>query len=186
MCSYRSLHNLHRQSAPYGEFGYSCATAAVKCCVSLSCSAASRNLLLINNTLQPHSSFSSTRPREISSCARRAAPMLRGHTRIGSVKSGSTVILQQGPAYCRRHRSTSRIRLQAKERCRPRLTLCSAAGASGASAGQTGDEIPKEGFVSRLLRPLKDFGFGSKSFWEGGVGIFIFAGVGKVSSACTA
>ena len=54
---------------------------------------------------------------------------------------------------------------------------------TSASAGQqdANSEIPKEGLVSRLLRPLKDFGFGKKSFWEGGVGMFIFVGVG----ACT-
>ena len=53
--------------------------------------------------------------------------------------------------------------------------------ASSASGQQekAAAKMPKEGLISRLLRPLKDFGFGTKSFWEGGVGMFIFAGIGK-------
>ena len=60
-------------------------------------------------------------------------------------------------------------------------SAASSAGSSStpASPSQSSDEIPKEGLISRLLRPLKDFGFGRKSFWEGGVGIFIFTGVGE-------
>ena len=38
---------------------------------------------------------------------------------------------------------------------------------------------PKESTISRLLRPLRDFGFGRTSAWEGGVGLFIFAGIGQ-------
>lgn len=37
----------------------------------------------------------------------------------------------------------------------------------------------QRGFWSKLLKPLRDFGFGSKTFWEGGVGLFIFAGIGE-------
>lgn len=58
-------------------------------------------------------------------------------------------------------------------------------GAVGSSSPGNSDssssEIPKERLVSRLLRPLKDFGFGRKSFWEGGVGMFVFAGVGEAA-----
>jgi len=41
------------------------------------------------------------------------------------------------------------------------------------------DEPPPPGFVGRLLRPLRDFGFGRASFWEGGVGLFVLTGVGE-------
>jgi ABC-type transporter Mla subunit MlaD len=34
------------------------------------------------------------------------------------------------------------------------------------------------GFVSRLLKPLQDFGFGRTRLWEGGVGLFMISGVG--------
>jgi hypothetical protein len=29
------------------------------------------------------------------------------------------------------------------------------------------------------MKPLQDFGFGKASFWEGGVGMFVFAGIGE-------
>ena len=34
------------------------------------------------------------------------------------------------------------------------------------------------GFVSRLVKPLQDFGFGRTRLWEGGVGLFMISGVG--------
>ena len=43
------------------------------------------------------------------------------------------------------------------------------------------EEGYRKGFIAKLLKPLKDFGFGSRSFWEGGVGLFIFAGIGAPS-----
>ena len=36
----------------------------------------------------------------------------------------------------------------------------------------------------RFIRPLRDFGFGRKSIWEGGVGLFIIGGIG--ARACAA
>lgn len=36
----------------------------------------------------------------------------------------------------------------------------------------------RDTFLSRLLKPLRDFGIGRTSFWEGGVGLFIFGGIG--------
>jgi hypothetical protein len=30
----------------------------------------------------------------------------------------------------------------------------------------------------RVLRPLRDFGFGRKNIWEGGVGLFLIGGFG--------
>lgn len=35
---------------------------------------------------------------------------------------------------------------------------------------------PPSGFVTAVMKPLKDFGFGKKSIWEGGVGLFILSG----------
>lgn len=37
----------------------------------------------------------------------------------------------------------------------------------------------KTNFFTKLIRPLRDFGLGKSSLWEGGVGLFIFAGIGK-------
>ena len=36
---------------------------------------------------------------------------------------------------------------------------------------------------SRVARPLRDFGFGRKSIWEGGVGLFLIGGVGALARA---
>lgn len=45
-------------------------------------------------------------------------------------------------------------------------------------------EPKKENFVTRVLKPLRDFGFGRVSFWEGGVGLFVFAGIGARAETC--
>ena len=54
------------------------------------------------------------------------------------------------------------------------LSRCCCAGA----ARPQGPKDAKETFRSKVMRPLKDFGFGKHSFMEGGVGLFIFAGIG--------
>lgn len=60
----------------------------------------------------------------------------------------------------------------------------SLAGSAAGSGGRTGPEpISNKGFFAKLLKPLRDFGFGSKTFWEGGVGLFIFAGIGENASS---
>eukprot|EP00891_Asterochloris_glomerata_P002185 jgi/Astpho2/2185/Aster-03176 len=46
-----------------------------------------------------------------------------------------------------------------------------------AAARPQGPKDAKETFRSKVMRPLKDFGFGKHSFMEGGVGLFIFAGI---------
>lgn len=46
------------------------------------------------------------------------------------------------------------------------------------AAGDEGDSNTPS-FFDGLVRPLRDFGFGRASFWEGGVGLFVLAGVGK-------
>ena len=35
-------------------------------------------------------------------------------------------------------------------------------------------------FFTKLIRPLRDFGLGKSSLMEGGVGLFIFAGIGML------
>ncbi|CAL5224181.1 g6821 [Coccomyxa viridis] len=44
--------------------------------------------------------------------------------------------------------------------------------------GQFPAEEKKPNFVTRVIKPLQDFGFGKMAFMEGGVGLFIFAGIG--------
>ena len=41
-----------------------------------------------------------------------------------------------------------------------------------------GEGERRESFVSRIMKPLQDFGFGRSSFWEGGVGLFVLSGIG--------
>ena len=58
----------------------------------------------------------------------------------------------------------------------------SLAGSAAGIPGQVGPErTSSKGFFAKLLKPLRDFGFGSKTFWEGGVGLFIFASIGMIS-----
>ncbi|KAK9829546.1 hypothetical protein WJX72_006404 [[Myrmecia] bisecta] len=48
------------------------------------------------------------------------------------------------------------------------------------SAANNGPDVPpeKQGFIAKILRPLRDFGVGRTSLWEGGVGLFVFVGIG--------
>ena len=63
-------------------------------------------------------------------------------------------------------------------RARRRATLTQAA-----ARPQSQREGPeKTNFFTKLIRPLRDFGLGKSSLWEGGVGMFIFAGIGMISS----
>jgi hypothetical protein len=66
----------------------------------------------------------------------------------------------------------------AVRRQRGRTVLATASPSQqGAPLGPSA-EPKKENFATRLLKPLRDFGFGRVSFWEGGVGLFVFAGIG--------
>ncbi len=49
---------------------------------------------------------------------------------------------------------------------------------SAAGAPQEGGE-PKRGFVQQLTKSLRDFGFGKTSLVQGGVGLFVFSGIGE-------
>ena len=57
-------------------------------------------------------------------------------------------------------------------------TACSDRCCRDGAARPQGPKDAKETFRSKVMRPLKDFGFGKHSFMEGGVGLFIFAGIG--------
>lgn len=50
------------------------------------------------------------------------------------------------------------------------------------AAGASANEERKQTFLTRVMKPLQDFGFGKMSFMEGGVGLFVFAGVGALTS----
>ena len=52
---------------------------------------------------------------------------------------------------------------------------------SSSSASQLPEE-KKPTFISRVVKPLQDFGFGKMAFMEGGVGLFVFAGIGTAHS----
>ena len=49
-------------------------------------------------------------------------------------------------------------------------------GAQEATAGNGGFLATVAALWGRVVRPMQDFGFGRKSVWEGGVGLFIMAG----------
>ena len=51
------------------------------------------------------------------------------------------------------------------------------AGSAGGASGKEPEERPP-GFVANLLKPLRDFGIGRSSMVQGGVGLFVFAGIG--------
>ena len=69
-----------------------------------------------------------------------------------------------------------------QKQCQPRRrAVVRVRGAQGGlEAGESAQQpdAPRETFVSRVLKPLRDFGFGRTSFWEGGVGVFILGGIG--------
>lgn len=56
--------------------------------------------------------------------------------------------------------------------------------ASGTASSQMQPEEKKPTFVSRVIKPLQDFGFGKMAFMEGGVGLFVFAGIGETLRLC--
>lgn len=47
---------------------------------------------------------------------------------------------------------------------------------AGGAAPEGGE--PKRGFVQKLTKSIRDFGFGKRSLVEGGVGLFVFSGIG--------
>ena len=52
-----------------------------------------------------------------------------------------------------------------------------------ATAGGPGLGAPEPtppNFLHKLLKPLRDFGFGQKAFVQGGVGLFVYGGIGAL------
>lgn len=47
------------------------------------------------------------------------------------------------------------------------------------------DAVPR-GFVQKVTKSIRDFGLGKKALVEGGVGMFVFAGIGPLSSPISA
>lgn len=73
------------------------------------------------------------------------------------------------------------VRRWGAARMRRGVVAAAAAGSQQApeeSSGSEGSKSSGQGIGGGLLRPLRDFGFGSKSIAEGGVGLFLVTGVG--------
>lgn len=54
---------------------------------------------------------------------------------------------------------------------------------SASAAAVPPDGEQRSGFVQKLQKSIRDFGFGKRSYVEGGVGIFVFTGIGALSCA---
>ncbi len=52
--------------------------------------------------------------------------------------------------------------------------------ASAGGAGEPEEGEPDRGFIGKLQKSIKDFGFGQRSLVEGGVGLFVFTGIGAI------
>ena len=56
--------------------------------------------------------------------------------------------------------------------------------ASAAAVPPDGQQ--ERGFLQKVQKSIRDFGFGKRSFVEGGVGLFVFTGIGALlQSVCT-
>ena len=44
------------------------------------------------------------------------------------------------------------------------------------------DTNAQPSFWQKLLKPIRDFGFGQKAFIQGGVGLFIYGGIGELQT----
>ena len=96
------------------------------------------------------------------------------------------------PATCSTSGVPQRVHLR-QQFSAPHLRLCPCQPVSGrskhvgltlaAAKPQSQREGPeKSNFFTKLISPLRDFGLGKSSLWEGGVGLFIFAGIGAHSA----
>jgi hypothetical protein len=52
--------------------------------------------------------------------------------------------------------------------------------ASAAAVPPDGQQ--ERGFLQKVQKSIRDFGFGKRSFVEGGVGLFVFTGIGALHS----
>lgn len=56
-------------------------------------------------------------------------------------------------------------------------------GSSSLSSADTdGDEAARPGLFANILKPLRDFGIGRTSMTQGGVGLFVFSGIGAAGA----
>lgn len=61
---------------------------------------------------------------------------------------------------------------------RGRLPLARASGTPAGPGSSSGPPEPRPPLFASLLKPLRDFGIGRTSMMQGGVGLFVFAGIG--------
>ena len=102
--------------------------------------------------------------------ATRQTSMLRSGLSFSNVSTpypSCTVLRQKSGA------SQQRQSHLASRRSRSTLNVVAAAKPQSEREGPQ-----KTNFFTKLFRPLRDFGLGKTSLWEGGVGLFIFAGIG--------
>ena len=66
-----------------------------------------------------------------------------------------------------------------RDRCRHGLAFALRAGngKTGTPPAPDNDAVPR-GFVQKVTKSIRDFGLGRKALLEGGVGMFVFAGIG--------
>lgn len=82
-------------------------------------------------------------------------------------------------SYQRLQLSASRLRAATCTAQRHLALRVKAQATPGGSAPGGGDqEEERPGFIANLLKPLRDFGIGRTSMMQGGVGLFVFAGIG--------
>lgn len=95
-----------------------------------------------------------------------ANPRRFATSKLGSTDLRLNHLCTRTPPGALKRRHTIRIRINAvQERWQQDLA-------------EAKEPAKRDTFLSRLLKPLRDFGIGRTSFWEGGVGLFIFGGIG--------
>lgn len=52
---------------------------------------------------------------------------------------------------------------------------------SSSDGSDTEEERARPGLFANILKPLRDFGIGRTSMLQGGVGLFVFSGIGECS-----
>lgn len=68
-------------------------------------------------------------------------------------------------------------------RARPGTVQCrSSETAPRGATGEPDPDAPKPNLLQRVFAPLSNFGYGSTSIWQGGVGLFILTGIGACAS----
>jgi hypothetical protein len=73
--------------------------------------------------------------------------------------------------------STAQGPLPSARRCRLWRAATASEGSPSGSNSEN-EEQNKPGLLSNILKPLRDFGIGRTSLVQGGVGLFVFSGIG--------